>query len=161
MNRNWWKKIKMFLPGSATCCEVATSCCTLQAHLSQTYWTCPLQCACICCSSENMQGCHTLYTEPKPPVHYHPTSRKQHTAISVIPYNFEYKTPSNLRCVQFLKEGFRVKKLESHIYFNLPYILESNPHLVFATFLNEKKLVRASNPYLSFNRPLPTGRLFE
>jgi hypothetical protein len=23
----------------------------------------------------------------------------------------------------------------------IPYILESNPHLVFATFLNEKKLV--------------------
>jgi hypothetical protein len=43
----------------------------------------------------------------------------------------------------------------------LPYILESNQHLVFATFLNEKKLVRASNPHLSFNRPLPTGRLFE
>jgi hypothetical protein len=42
-----------------------------------------------------------------------------------------------------------------------PYILESNPHLVFATFLNEKKLVRASNLHLSFNRPLPTGRLFE
>jgi hypothetical protein len=41
------------------------------------------------------------------------------------------------------------------------YILESNPHLVFATFLNKKKLVRASNPHLSFNRPLPTGRLFE
>jgi hypothetical protein len=44
---------------------------------------------------------------------------------------------------------------------NLPYFLESNPHLVFATFLNEKKLVRASNPHLSFNRPLPTGRLFQ
>ena len=38
----------------------------------------------------------------------------------------------------------------------VPYILESNPHLVFADFLNEKKLVRASNPHLSFNRPLPT-----
>jgi hypothetical protein len=44
---------------------------------------------------------------------------------------------------------------------NILYILESNPHLVFATFLNEKKVVRASNPHLSFNRPLPTGRLFE
>jgi hypothetical protein len=44
---------------------------------------------------------------------------------------------------------------------DIPYILESNPHLVFATFLNEKKLVHASNPHLSFNRPLPTGRLFE
>jgi hypothetical protein len=43
----------------------------------------------------------------------------------------------------------------------VPYILEPNPHLVFAIFLNEKKLVRASNPHLSFNRPLPTGRLFE
>jgi hypothetical protein len=42
----------------------------------------------------------------------------------------------------------------------IPYILESNPHLVFA-FLNEKRLVCASNPHISFNRPLPTGRLFE
>jgi hypothetical protein len=25
-------------------------------------------------------------------------------------------------------------------YKNIPYILESNPHLVFATFLNEKKV---------------------
>jgi hypothetical protein len=42
----------------------------------------------------------------------------------------------------------------------LTYIFESNLHLVFATFLNEKKKsVRASNPHLSFNRPLPTGRL--
>jgi hypothetical protein len=45
----------------------------------------------------------------------------------------------------------------------LPYILESNPHLVFAAFLNEKKLVhqlyhffqnpaldRESNPHLVF-----------
>jgi hypothetical protein len=38
---------------------------------------------------------------------------------------------------------------------DIPYILESNPRLVFAPFLNEKKLVRASNPHLSFNRPLP------
>jgi hypothetical protein len=37
----------------------------------------------------------------------------------------------------------------------LPYILESNPNLVFATFFNEKKLVRASNPHISFNRSLP------
>ena len=28
--------------------------------------------------------------------------------------------------------------------------------LVFAGFLIEKKLVRGSNPHLSFNRPLPT-----
>ena len=27
--------------------------------------------------------------------------------------------------------------------------------LVFADFLNEKKLVRGSNPHLSFNRPFP------
>jgi hypothetical protein len=45
--------------------------------------------------------------------------------------------------------------------YKIPYILESNPHLVLSTFWNEKKLVRASNPHLSFNRPLPTGRLFE
>jgi hypothetical protein len=40
---------------------------------------------------------------------------------------------------------------------NIPYILESNSHSVFGDFLNEKKLVRGSNPHLSFNRPLPTG----
>ena len=41
--------------------------------------------------------------------------------------------------------------------FGLSYILESNPQLVFADFLNEKKkLVRGSNPHLSFNCPLPT-----
>jgi hypothetical protein len=44
--------------------------------------------------------------------------------------------------------------LKPHLL-ELPYIIESNPHLVFAIFLNEKKLVRASNPHLSFNRPLP------
>jgi hypothetical protein len=45
----------------------------------------------------------------------------------------------------------------------LPYILESNPHSVFfCDFLNgKKKLVCDSNPHLSFNRPLPTGRLIE
>jgi hypothetical protein len=44
----------------------------------------------------------------------------------------------------------------------VPYILESNPHPVFCDFLNEKKkLVRDSNPHLSFNHPLPTGRLIE
>jgi len=44
----------------------------------------------------------------------------------------------------------------------MPYILESNPHLVLGDFLNgKKKLVWDSNPHLSFNRPLPTGRLFE
>jgi hypothetical protein len=52
------------------------------------------------------------------------------------------------------------KKMYKGTVTDLPYILESNPHLVFAT-LNEKKFVRASNLHLSFNRPLPTGRLFE
>jgi hypothetical protein len=45
---------------------------------------------------------------------------------------------------------------------NIPYILESNPHPVFGNFLNgKKKLVRDSNPHLSFNHPLPTGLLIE
>jgi hypothetical protein len=52
-------------------------------------------------------------------------------------------------------------EVKQSCFLNLPYILESNPHPVFATFLNEKKLVRASNPHLSFNRPLPTDSLFE
>jgi hypothetical protein len=43
----------------------------------------------------------------------------------------------------------------------IPYILESNPRPVFGDFLNEKMLVRDSNPHLSFNHPLPTGRLIE
>jgi len=45
----------------------------------------------------------------------------------------------------------------------LPYILESNPHpnLIRTSFCRllkrkKKKLVRGSNPHLSFNRPLPT-----
>ena len=43
------------------------------------------------------------------------------------------------------------------------YILESNLHLnvirtSFCRFLKRKKLVRGSNPHLSFNRPLPTGQ---
>ena len=45
----------------------------------------------------------------------------------------------------------------------IPYILESNPHpnlfrTSFSRFLKrkKKKLVRGSNPHLSFNRPLPT-----
>jgi len=45
----------------------------------------------------------------------------------------------------------------------IPYILESNPHpnlirISFCRFLKRKrkKLVRVSNPQLSFNRPLPT-----
>jgi len=44
---------------------------------------------------------------------------------------------------------------------DIPYILESNPHPVFGDFLNGKKLVCDSNPHLSFNRSLPTGRLIE
>jgi hypothetical protein len=44
---------------------------------------------------------------------------------------------------------------------NVPYILESNPHSGFGDFLNEKKLVRDSKPHLSFNNPLPMGRLIE
>jgi len=38
---------------------------------------------------------------------------------------------------------------------------ESNPRSDFGDFLNRKKLVYDSNPHLSFNRPLPTGRLIE
>jgi hypothetical protein len=41
---------------------------------------------------------------------------------------------------------------------NIPYILKSNPHSVFGNFLNGKKLVRGSNPHLSFNRSSPTGQ---
>jgi hypothetical protein len=50
----------------------------------------------------------------------------------------------------------------------VPYILESNAHpsLIRTQFLatsqtEKKKLVRDSNPHLSFNHPLPTGRLIE
>ena len=46
---------------------------------------------------------------------------------------------------------------------DVPCILESNPHpnlirTSFCRFLKrkKKKLVRGSNPHLSFNRPLPT-----
>jgi len=45
--------------------------------------------------------------------------------------------------------------------FGIPYILESNLHSVFGNFLNGRKLVCNSNPHLSFNHPLPTGRLIE
>jgi len=44
---------------------------------------------------------------------------------------------------------------------HIPYILESNLQSVFCDFLNGKKLVCNSNPHLSFNRLLPTGRLIE
>jgi len=47
------------------------------------------------------------------------------------------------------------------VFLKLLYILESNPHSVFGDFLNGKMLVCDSNPHLSFNRPLPTGRLIE
>jgi hypothetical protein len=53
-----------------------------------------------------------------------------------------------------------LEKVTGKCEMQLPYILESNPHLVFGDFLNEK-LVRGSNPHLSFNHPLPTGRLIE
>jgi len=43
----------------------------------------------------------------------------------------------------------------------VPYIFESNPHSVLGDFLNGKKLVYNPNPHLSFNCPLPTGRLIE
>ena len=47
------------------------------------------------------------------------------------------------------------------MHFLLPYILESNPrlnliHNSFWQFLKRKKLVRGSNPHLSFDRPMPT-----
>jgi hypothetical protein len=54
-----------------------------------------------------------------------------------------------------------ISSSEIMFFFMIPYILKSNPHSVFGDFLNEKKLVRGSNPHLSFNRPLPTGRLIE
>jgi hypothetical protein len=57
---------------------------------------------------------------------------------------------------------FILKRNEQDIIINVPYILESNTHSVFGDFLNgKKKLVRDSNPHLSFHRPLPTGRLIE
>jgi hypothetical protein len=54
-----------------------------------------------------------------------------------------------------------MQKVVIHNTCHIPYILESNPHPVFGDFLNEKKVVRDSNPHLSFNHPLPTGRLIE
>jgi hypothetical protein len=49
---------------------------------------------------------------------------------------------------------------------NIPYIIESNPHSVFGDFFKKgkgkgKRSVCDSNPHLSFNRPLPTGRRIE
>jgi hypothetical protein len=46
-------------------------------------------------------------------------------------------------------------------YSEVPYILESNLHSVFGEFLNGMKLVCGSNPFLSFNYSMPTGRLIE
>jgi hypothetical protein len=60
------------------------------------------------------------------------------------------KDSDKTRCMKITKVGL------SDIL-DIPYILESNPHSVFGDFLNEKKkLVRGSNPHLSFNCPLPT-----
>jgi hypothetical protein len=50
---------------------------------------------------------------------------------------------------------------KKHFAPNIPYILKSNLHSAFGDFLNRKKLVHGSNPHLSFNSPLPTGRLIE
>jgi len=62
------------------------------------------------------------------------------------------------RIVLFIAQTFSKKN-------NVPYILESNPHpslirTSFSRFLKrKKKLVRLSNPHLSFNRPLPTRQI--
>jgi hypothetical protein len=45
--------------------------------------------------------------------------------------------------------------------YEVQYILEFNPHSVLGDFLNRKMSLCGSNPQLSFNRPLPTGRLIE
>ena len=37
---------------------------------------------------------------------------------------------------------------------DIPYILECNPHQFLPISNMKKKLVRGSNPHLSFNRPL-------
>jgi len=58
-------------------------------------------------------------------------------------------------------QGLKVQLLICGGVCEIPYIHESNPHSVFGDFLNGKKLVCGSNPHLSFNHPLPTGRLIE
>jgi len=42
------------------------------------------------------------------------------------------------------------------IYCIFSNLIRTRIYLVFADFLYAKKLVRGSNPHLSFNRPLPT-----
>jgi hypothetical protein len=49
------------------------------------------------------------------------------------------------------------KLCHTHCDIYIPYILESNSHPVFGDLLNGKKLVRDSNPQLSFNHPCPHG----
>jgi hypothetical protein len=62
--------------------------------------------------------------------------------------------------VQVIDASTKYKHIKySGEYTNSIYILEYNPHPVFGGFLNGKKLGRGSNPHLSFNHPLPTGRL--
>ena len=64
---------------------------------------------------------------------------------------------NNLRWLKYLDKGDNMAP-----WSNVPYILESNPHpnlirTSFCRFLKRKrKLVRGSNPYISFNRPLAT-----
>ena len=72
---------------------------------------------------------------------------------------FIRNTSNNFQCKNYLKNKLQTN--EKHFAPNIPYILESNPHSAFGDFLNRKKLVRGSNPHLSFNRPLPTGWLIE
>jgi hypothetical protein len=64
----------------------------------------------------------------------------------------------NSHCMIFYQAVSSVPRFGKRLNIaQIPYILESNPHPVFGDFLNEKKLVRNSNPHLSFNHPLPTG----
>jgi hypothetical protein len=56
--------------------------------------------------------------------------------IAAFPWRYWGKSLKACRSIPSVPAGFRSKQLR-----NIPYILESNPHLVFATFLNEKKLV--------------------
>lgn len=55
---------------------------------------------------------------------------------------------------QYSVNNFKI--IKSLKVIQIPYILECNLHPVFGDFLNKKELV-----HLSFNRPLPTGRLIE
>jgi hypothetical protein len=64
--------------------------------------------------------------------------------------------------VKYDAQNLHTRLRETSEAVRLPYILESNPHpnlirTSFCRFLKRKnKLVRGSNPQLSFNRPLPT-----